>query len=195
MSIGERSGGGALRSAVFERGAPVSDGQAERWIRPLALLAGLCAVGLAVSHWSLRSTVGTLGAEVRVSAVPTGELSVSRVDPFLVGRDLHPGGRKAAEGTVSVTNITAAGRTVRVRALPSATDLDGLLEVSVTAGGERLYHGTLGGLRHWTRASAALASGKSVKLEVRTPLLATARQGYAGRIEDVQLELRSQAPR
>jgi hypothetical protein len=173
----------------------VTEGQAERWIRPLALLAGLCAVGLAVSHWNLRSTVGTLGAEVRVSAVPTGELSVSRVDPFLVGRDLHPGGRKAATGSVAVTNVTATERTLGLRALPSASDLDDLLELSVSAGGERLYHGPLGGLRRWTRASAALASGEGVKLRVRASLPATARHGYAGRIEDIQLALRSEALR
>jgi hypothetical protein len=182
-----------LRSAVFERDATVTEGQAERWIRPLALVAGLCAVTLAVSHWSLRSTVGTLGAEVRFSAAPTGELSVSRVDPFLVGRDLHPGMRKPTEGSVSVTNLTAAERSLRLRALPSAADLDYLLEVSVSAGGKRLYHGRLRRLRRWTRASAALGSGKSVKLEVRALLPGTARHGYTGRIEDVQLELRSEA--
>lgn len=169
-------------------------GQAERWIRPLALLAGLCGAGLALSHWSLRGTAGTLGAEVRISAAPTGELSVSRVDPFLVGRDLHPGNRKAA-GSVSVKNLTAGDRTLRLRALPSAADLDGLLEVSVFAGDKRLYHGPLGGLRHWTRAVAALTSGRSVKLGVRAALPATARHGYAGRIEDVQLELRSETAR
>ena len=170
-------------------------GQADRLIRPLALVAGLCAVGLALSHWSLPSTVGTLGAEVRFSATPTGELSVSHVDPFLVGRDLHPGMRKAAEGSVSVTNLTAIEQRLRLRALPSATDLDDLLEVSVLAGGKRLYRGPLGGLRHWTHASAALASGETVKLGVRASLPATARHGYTGRIEDVQLELRSDTPR
>jgi hypothetical protein len=170
----------------------VTEGQAERWIRPLALLAGLCAVGLAVSHWSLHGTGGTLGAEVRISAAPTGELSVSRVDPFLVGRDLHPSGRRTAAGSVSVTNLTATRRAFRLRALPSAADLDDLLEVSVLAGYKRLYHGPLGGLRRWTRAIAPLTSGETVKLGVRASLPATTRHGYAGRIEDVQLELRSE---
>jgi hypothetical protein len=194
MPVGERSRSSARSALPFQGDVTVSERQVEQWIRPLALLAGLCAVGLAVSQWSLRSTVGTLGAEVRIAAVPTGELSVSRVDPFLVGRDLHPGGRKAA-GSVSVTNVTATERTIRLRALPSAADLDKLLEVSMSAGGKRLYHGPLGGLRRWTRESVAVASGKSEKLRVRASLPATPRHGYAGRIEDVQLELRSQAPR
>jgi hypothetical protein len=148
-----------------------------------------------VSGWSIPSSGPALGAEVRIAAVPTGETSVSRVDPFLVGRKLRPGGRGSARGSVSVTNVAGIGRALRLRALPSAADLDDLLELSVSAGSKPLYLGALGGLRAWTKRTLTLASGAHARLAVRAWLRSGARHGYAGRIEDVRLELRSEAPR
>jgi hypothetical protein len=165
----------------------------EQWIRPAAFAGGILIVVVALGHLTIRSTGRTLGAELRIALVPSGETQVSRIGPFLVATDMRPHGRME-RGAVSVANTAGKTLAFRVRAKPSAPDLDKLVRVDVSAGGGQVYRGTLGALRSWTRQGFMLQSGARTRLELRVWLPASVAGGYRGRIEDVDLELKAGDP-
>jgi hypothetical protein len=145
-----------------------------------------------VLSWRIPGGTGRLGADVRISSGPTGELDVSPSGPFLSVTNLEPGSADVAEGTFVVRNQTGSGLAVRLRAVPSAPDLDELLVMEVRTSDGRLLQGTLGGLREWSDRSFLLASGESQALRVRTWLRPVRNEGYQGRAEDVDLQLRAE---
>ena len=160
----------------------------ESYVRRAGVVAGIALVAVVVLAFRVPDGSGTLGSDVIFSISPTGELGVSRSGPFMSATGLRPGG--ALEGRVDVLNQTGKRLAVRLRALPDAKDLDRLLVVDVRAADSLLYHGPLAGLRKKTRAFR-IASGQESTLRVRAALPAHVRDGFAGRIETVSLELTS----
>jgi hypothetical protein len=165
-----------------------SGNRIESYVRRAGVAAGVVLVAVLVVAFRIPDGSGTLGADVILSVSPTGELGVSRPGPFMSATGLRPGG--ALSGEVDVTNQTGKRLAVRLRALPDSKDLDRLLVVDVRVGDTRLYRGPLGGLRANTRAFR-LDSGRQQPLRVRASLPASVREGYAGRIQTIKLELSS----
>jgi hypothetical protein len=115
-----------------------------------ARLAGLAA-GVAIAVTVLlasrpASGGGAVGAVVRADANQTGELAVDPPGParFIDDSALHTGQR--VKGSFRLTNQTGVTEAVRLGALPSAHDLDQLLELRLVSGGETLADGKLGAL-------------------------------------------------
>jgi hypothetical protein len=160
----------------------------ESYVRRGGVLAGMALVAAVVLAFRIPDGSGTLGADVIVSISPTGELGVSRPGPFMSATGLRPGG--ALSGEVDIANQTGRRLAVRLRALPDSKDLDRLLVVELRAGNATIYRGRLAGLRAGTRPFR-LDSGRSRSLRLRASLPATVRDGYAGRIETIKLELSS----
>jgi hypothetical protein len=158
-----------------------------RWARVAGFAAGLAAVTVLVAGWQVGRGVGTVGADVRFVATPTGELSIP-TGPFVSGIGLQPGA--GADGALPVRNQTGRTLAVSVRALPSIRDLDRVLRVRMTAGGRPIYVGPLGGLRSWSRPFH-LASGKATALGVQVDLPGGSGAATHGRIDDVSLAFRS----
>ena len=166
----------------------------ESYVRRAGVAVGIGLVAVVVLAFRVPEGSGTLGSDVIFSISPTGELGVSHSGPFMSATGLRPGG--SLKGQVDVLNQTGKRLAVRLRALPDAKDLDRLLVVDVRAGDSLLYHGPLAGLRKKTRAFR-IDSGQERSLRLRASLPARLREGYAGRIETVSLELTStvEAPR
>lgn len=165
-----------------------SANRTESYVRRAGVAAGIVLVAVLVLAFRVPDGSGTLGADVIVAISPTGELGVSRPGPFMSATGLRPGG--ALSGEVEVANQTGRRLAVRLRALPDSKDLDRLLVVDVRAGRARLFHGRLGGLRTKTPAFG-LDSGRKRALRLRASLPASVKEGYAGRIETISLELSS----
>jgi hypothetical protein len=122
------------------------------------------------------------GMEQRLVGDPVG--TVVRADALRA-----VGGANGALARVLLADQTRRPVTLRVRALPSARDLDDTLRVSVTVGHRRIACSTLGRLRGFTKA-VRLAPGEPVELGVRVWLPArTPARAYVGRTLDVVLEL------
>lgn len=161
--------------------------------RVSGLLLGAGVTLVALASWRMPPAGGRLGADVRILSAPTGELDVSPSGPFLSANDLGPGSPDGgARGELAVRNQTGSPLSVRARLLPSASDLDALLRVRVSAGEERVLDGTLGELRTWSARAIHLAPGERRELHVQAWLPGTVRDGYQGRVEDVGLELRAE---
>jgi hypothetical protein len=162
--------------------------------RAIGLILGLGLVALAVLAGRVAGGHIPAGSAVTVTALPTGELGLSRSGRILVAPDLHPGGPgTAALSGLVVHNQTGRTLAVRMRALPSVTDLDRLLMVSLQVAGERPLVRPIGELGRWSARPLVLRKGQSRRLTIRTWLPAGLRAGYQGRIVDIDLQLRGRA--
>ena len=160
--------------------------------RGVGLLLGLSLAATAVAHSRIPAGTGTLGTDVLIATEPTGELTVDPSGPFVSATGLRPGAEAdAPRCEVHIYNQSPVPLQVHVRGLPSRTDMDQLLWVSVVAGGRTLFHGPLGGLRSWTRQSYTLPSGRGTDVAVHTWIPASAGSGWAGRITTVDLQFDS----
>jgi hypothetical protein len=160
---------------------------ADRLARLAGVLAGVTiAIALLVS-WQVPGGQRTLGADVRMEALQTGEVGVQPIHPFLSVPSLLPG--SAVSGQVTVRNQTGVPLATRLRALPSTRELDSLLAVRVSAGARTLYDGALAGLRGSGTRPFALAPAQTARLRVRASLPAGLRTGFQGRIVDVSLQI------
>jgi hypothetical protein len=155
----------------------------------LGIALGVVLAGAALAAWRVPGGESTLGADVRVDAVQTGEIGVSPLRPFVNASSLLPGSH--ADGAVAVRNQTGVPMRVRLRALPSTPDLDPLLRMRVDSGAQNLFTGSLGELRRAGSAAIALVPGASRRLSVRVSLPAGLRSGYQARIVDVTLQIDS----
>jgi hypothetical protein len=158
----------------------------DTWARRTGLALGLLLALGAVASWRVAAEGPAVGAEARFLAVPPGELTVAPDGAFLTARRLRAGGPPAS-GRLWLTNITGSPVAVRVRALPSARDLDRPLRVRV--GG--VFAGRLGRLRAWTRPFVMGKGGRRA-LDVRVWLPASAGGAAAGAAVDVTVELRTE---
>ncbi len=162
----------------------------DRRLSGLAFLAGLAVAVVLVLGWRVAPGSSALGLELRLIVNSTGELGVEPAGQIGAGRSLQPrGSHDRLGGRTTVTNQTARGLLVSVRARPSTRDLDDLLVVTVGAGGRRLFRGPLGELRSPTRRTLLLAAGSTAPLTVSARLPAHVTTGYEARIEDLTLEL------
>jgi hypothetical protein len=160
-----------------------------RWAKRLGILLGVVLAGAALAAWRVPGGESTLGADIRVDAVQTGEIGVSPVRPFVNAASLLPGG--SAAGHVALRNQTGVPLRVRLRALPSTPDLDSLAQMRIESGSRTLFTGSLGELRRAGTGPLALAPGASRKLHVGISLPTGLRSGYQGRIVDITLQLDS----
>ena len=152
-----------------------------------AILAlGVVSAVIVVSR--IPGGTGRLGADVTFITTPTGELAVSPTGPILQLSGLQPAPGPTKTGSFTVTNIASDTISIGLRALPSTRDLDELLRVQVTAGGDDLFDGTLSGLTAGSPLSLRLGAGRSADLVVAAWLPVSLDDGYQGRIDDVTLQ-------
>jgi hypothetical protein len=165
------------------------NGITDRLARGLGVVLGVSLAAVALIAWRVPGGEGTLGADVRVETLQTGEVGVAPLHPFLTAPSLMPGSQ--ASGSVTLRNQTGSPLAVRLRARPSSRDLDRILRVQVRAGGRPLYDGGLGGLRASGTLPLRLAPAASVRVGVRAWLPGGLRTGFKGRIVAVTLDVDS----
>lgn len=159
----------------------------DRTARLLGTAVGVCLAAAALISWRVPGGERTLGADVRIEALQTGEVGVAPLHPFASAPSLLPG--SSLTGDVTVRNQTGVPLALRLRALPSTRELDSLLGVRVSAGGRTLYAGDLGGLRTAGSRPLALQAAQSSRLHVTASLPAGLRSGFQARIVDVSLQI------
>jgi hypothetical protein len=162
-----------------------------RWSRRVGFALGLSLLLCALYAW--RPAAGHLalaGTDVAFAAAPTGELEVAPVGRFLTGTDLRAEGAGVA-GTLAVTNQTGKTLTVRLRAIARVPDLDGVLDVEISAPGHVLFRGELGELRAWTTQSIRLRPGRGLSLTFRAWVPSGRSVAYQGEIDPVSVQFLS----
>jgi hypothetical protein len=160
---------------------------AQRTLRAAGLLAGMALAALLLLAVRVPDSSGVLGAGVRLSAVPPGDLRVPS-EPFLVARNLVSGG-SSARGRLRVRNISAGPLRVRLRLRPEEPLLDRGLNVRLMVGERTLAVGSLGSLRRWSDPALV---GESEALALRAVAwVPAAAEDYQGRSVDVPLEFRA----
>src|SRR3954447_26229541 len=114
------------------------------WLRRSAFASGLVAALTLVALGQLPAAGGTLGLDVLVTTLPTGELAVAPVGRVGSATALCPGAGEL-RGRVTLQSQADDALTVRVRQRPSIGDADRALRVRLTAAGPTLYEGSAGG--------------------------------------------------
>jgi hypothetical protein len=166
--------------------------RADRATRAIGFVLGAGLAITALLSWKIPPGHATLGADVTVVSHPSGELAVSPNGRIINATALKPGPPSAAEGShVKLHNQTDTTLDVRLRGVPSESDLDDALMVDVTSGGESLFRGSLGDFRSWTPEGISIDSGAQAGFQISTWLPPTLAAGYQGRSTTVDLELRS----
>ena len=158
---------------------------AQGWARRAGFALGLTIVVTAVAAARVPGGSGIAGTDVVVSAMPSGELALSRTGPVVNATGLLPG--RTAQGAIELYNQTSRPLALRIRALPEGHELDRILHLELRVGGTRVFTGPLERLRSWTNAFR-LRSAQREKLTVRTWLPREVRSGFGGRVETINLE-------
>ncbi|HVO52778.1 MAG TPA: hypothetical protein VMT37_00040 [Solirubrobacterales bacterium] len=130
---------------------------------------------------------GVLPARLSFFAEPDGAVEVTPAAPraLLESGPLRPG--DGATGTLRLRNQTGSRLAVGLRAEPSSTALDGLVEVRLVSGGQVLADTTLQALRRGTPGRLRLAPGAAASVRVIASLPAEVVTGYEGRDVTVNL--------
>jgi hypothetical protein len=165
----------------------------DRLARLLGVLVGVSVAVLALVSWRVPGGERTLGTDLRIEALQTGEIGVAPLHPFVSAPSLLPGSSVA--GDLTVRNQTGVPLALRLRALPSVRDLDRLLVVRVSAGSRTLYDGSLGVLRAAGTQPLALRGPMAQRLHVSASLPPGVRSGFQGRIVDVSLQIATERVR
>jgi hypothetical protein len=148
----------------------------------------MAIASIAVIAWRIPPGTGTLGTDLVVASVPTGEVQVESPGPFITSPGMHPGPESnAPSGTMTIRNIAAAPLTIRVTATVNIGDLDPLLWVALDADGRPLFRGPIGKLEHGSARTFVLPSGADATIGVHVWLPPTVTTGYEGRIANVDL--------
>lgn len=166
--------------------------RSKAWARLTGLLIGCALTAGFVLSGRMPQNGGALGARLTMVAGSTADLAVSPADSFLSTSDLRPGAA-IATGKGTLTNRTAAMLWVRPRALASSGDLYDLVRIELTVGGERVFRGRLGDLRHRGARPFGLRPGQKKRVDVRAWLPSSATQGYQARAAKVTLEWKTRA--
>ena len=156
--------------------------------RALALALGLAAAVAIVLAGRIDGSGAAAGANAVFSVSPPGELQLFTAGPLATADALAPGG-PAEAGTATVRNQSGGTLRLAIRALPSAPDLDRLLQVEISAGGKLVARGPLGTLRRRHDDPVPLGPGGQRTLAVRAWLPAGAPDGWQARAVEVPLEL------
>jgi hypothetical protein len=158
-------------------------------IRVIGLLLGLGLILAAVLAGRVTGGAAPTGSAITVSMSRSGELQLFPAGTVLTAPDLHPGGpATAATGRVVVRNQTGRSLAVRLRAVPSLPDLDGLLWMDVAVERGPRLSSEVGALRRWSERPFVIRSGERRRISLRAWIPAGVRDGYQGRVEDVVLE-------
>lgn len=161
---------------------------ATKWI---GIAAGLMLAAVLVLSWRVPAEGRPLAADMRLVALPAGEIAVEPGGVFLSGQDLSAGGRRA-HGAVALRNVTGHPLDVRLRLVPSSRGLDRAVRLRLRAEGQPIATGPLGTLRDWSARSLRLAPGGDTILRASAwiPAGAAARTG-GGQTVEVTTELRA----
>jgi hypothetical protein len=148
---------------------------------------GLCLLALLAAR--LPTAGVPPGLDLRLIAVPPGELTVSPVGVLASGRAMQAGDRTA--GTLTVRNIAGQRLRLRLLALPSTRGGPArAVHLRATAAGAVLAEGSLAQGARSPRAGIEIPARGSRRIAIGAWLPAGAR-GYRGRVLDVTLEFRS----
>ena len=149
---------------------------------------GIAAAALLLLSVRPSSAVPGIGATVRFTLVPTGELEARPAPPahLLVSRSLAPRS-PAASGDFTLRNQSGSTLLVNLRAKRSSSELDGLLRVTLSANGRDLGATTLQALRHGAPVPLRLAPGRIAHLELSARIPNNVTDGYQGRLVNVDL--------
>jgi hypothetical protein len=159
-------------------------------LRIAGLATGLILAAGLLLAWRVPASNGQLGADVRLVALPPGELTIAPTDFFLSARAMKPGDAPKS-GVLRVHNITTGAVNVRVKALPSDRTLARAAHMELSSGGQVLASGSIAKLRSPSRPMR-IPLGKVASLRARVWIPRSARHGYEARFADVTLDLRTQ---
>jgi len=160
------------------------------WALRSGVMLGLIAATVFLLAFPVKGGGGAMGLDVAIGSMPTGELDVKPVGPFLRGAGLAPGDDPAT-GTLHARNQTGVTLSVGINVLPSSSYSDEFLEVTATYEGSVILKGTVGDLRGMNHDLLTLESGESADIDVTAEVKSGA-IGYQGRVEDVTFELHSE---
>src|SRR5437667_332485 len=91
----------------------------DKYARGVGLLLGIFLAAGAVWMWHLPRGNGTLGAQLIVTAQPTGELLVNPPGEFLSAPSMHPApAMQAQSGQIKVRNITPRTLAIELKGSP-----------------------------------------------------------------------------
>src|SRR5882757_3454102 len=139
----------------------------DRIIRVLAASLGVAAlVAVVLLARPAGGHGGVLPASLRIIASEDGAVAVSPAAPkaTLASADLRPGDHLA--GRLALRNQTGSRLAVGLRAEPSSTALDGLVQVRVSAGRRTIFDSTLQALRQGTTGRVPLRPGQAATLRI-----------------------------
>ncbi len=161
--------------------------RADSRVRVIGFLLGIGVAASIVAAQRIPAGAGTLGADIHVVVVPTGELAVKPSGRVLQGTGLTPAS-DPAKGTVEVLNQTGSVLRVYVRGIPDTPGLDRTLWISVRgADDEEIYRGALGGFRHWSAVGVTIQPGEWHTFAFEAWVPGDVGPGYAGKISQVDL--------
>jgi hypothetical protein len=162
----------------------------DSWALRSGVMLGLVAAVVFLLAFPVKGGGGAMGLDVTIASMPTGELAVEPIGPFLRGAGLTPND-DPAEGTLSVRNQTGVTLSLGISVRPSTSYSDDLLRVTATHEGEVLFQDNLGDLRGLQDAVLLLDSGETAEIEVTAEVIDGA-VGYRGRVEDVSFEFHTE---
>lgn len=153
--------------------------------------AGLCLVVLA--GWGLPTAGTPPGLDLRLIAVPPGELALSRIGVLASTHAMQAGGDPVG-GALEIENIS--GRPLRVApvVLPSRAELAGKVRLRLSGRGRSATGSALTLQRPDPDVEIGLPPGGSARVEV-VAWIAPGVGGYRGGILDLTLELRARPVR
>jgi hypothetical protein len=163
----------------------------DSWARRSGVLLGLIAAAVFLLAFPVKGGGGAMGLDVTITSMPTGELAIDPVGPFVQGAGLAPDDEPAT-GKLEIRNQTGVSLAVGINILVSSNYSDEFLEVTATNDGILLFKGTVGELRGLQDDLLQLDSGETASVDVKARVLDGA-VGYQGRIETVSFELHSEA--
>lgn len=153
-------------------------------------MLGLTAATVFLLAFPVKGGGGAMGLDLAVGSMPTGELDVKPIGPFLRSAGLSPDD-DPAKGTLHARNQTGVTLSVGINVLPSTMYSDEFLRLTATYKGDVILQGTLGELRGMHADLLTLESGETADIDV-TAEVSNGAQGYQGRVEDVTFELHSE---
>ncbi len=159
-------------------------------VRGVGLLTGIIIAVAVLASGRVPGGAGTVGADLTITAAPTGELDIPAGVVVHAGHMLPTGSEKAAVGSVPIRNQTGQTVDVFVGAVPSVRDLDAALRLELRAAGATLFDGPLERLRDGSTTPIVIASGQTVDLRIAAWVPEGARD-YEGRIGEVALTFRT----
>jgi hypothetical protein len=163
----------------------------DSWALRAGVTLGLIAATVFLLAFPVKGGGGAMGLDLAIGSMPTGELDVNPIGPFLRGAGMTPGD-DPAKGTLHARNQTGVTLSVGINVLPSTMYSDEILKLTASYDGEVILEGTLGELRGMHADLLTLASGETADIDV-TAEVSKAAQDYQGRVEDVTFELHSEA--